>query len=260
VSPAKATSASRDDHVLAGAMRAASWGLVATTAEALAASILTQHALAVAALQATAVEWATTRAGVRWTPEGASTSWRALTVRVARGAGYGTLVAAAAVGAELLARSAWLGSGPRSVDVLVVGLAIALLSALRDELLLRGLVLRVARSLLPAWAGIVACAAAGACARLGLDGFVSTALVFEAFRGAALGSLWLRDQGAFVPLGANVAFAWVTSSVARGGLLDLRSAGTAAEGWPAIAVVALAALVAAGAAVRPPMRMRPARE
>jgi hypothetical protein len=169
------------------------WGLALWSAATFAASLLARSATAATAVQAAIAEWGTAQMGITWSPPAAPLpTWQAIAKRASVGAGCGAAVAVAAVIAALLARTAILAGGPKSFDVLLVGLAIAALSAVRDELLLRGVTLRVTRDVLPVWVGLLACAGAGACARFGVDGHVSVALAYDAMRGAALGALWVR--------------------------------------------------------------------
>ena len=126
----------------------------------------------------------------------------------------------------------------------MVGLVIAALCAVRDEILLRGVVLGATR-LLPAPAALLACGVAAAAARLGIDGVFTSALAPEALRGVALGALWVRDRGAWMAWAANTAWTWTTGPVFGGGLLDVRFASRAGpEGLSGLIILALAAAAA----------------
>ncbi len=235
------------------------WGLVLWGAVQFAASMLARNATAATAVQASIAEWGTARMAIAWTdPMAPSSPWQAKAKRMALGAGWGAIVAAVGVAAALATRTATLADGPRSVEVLTVGLVVAALSAVRDELLLRGVVLRAARDVLPAWAGLLACAGAAACARLGIDGQMSPAVPFDALRGAALAALWVRDRGAWMAIGANVGWTWAADSVARGGAIDARFGTDVAADGPMAAAVAAAAVGASIWAMRgssrPPLR------
>jgi hypothetical protein len=165
------------------------------------------------------------------------------------------MVAASLVAAIALATSnAALAHGTPAISLLAVGLLAAILSAVRDELVLRGVVLRASRGLLPTWAGVLACAGAAAAARLGEDGALGIALGVDALRGLALGALWARDRGAWMAVGANSAFAWTLGSVLRGGLVDVRFATLPEAGMPALlglGAAGVAACVWAGRAPSP---------
>jgi hypothetical protein len=111
----------------------------------------------------------------------------------------------------------------------------------RDELFLRGIVLRATRGLLPAWAALAACSAAAAAGRFGAEGVLGLSLIVEALRGLALASLWIRDRGAWMAVGAGAAWTWTLQSVVRGSLLDVRFASEPDAGVPALITAAVAA-------------------
>ena len=159
------------------------------------------------------------------------------------------MAAIAIVVVAMATRSAARASGSPGGGLLAVGLVIALLGAVRDELLLRGVVLRATRGLLPGWAALLVCGAAAAAARFGVDGTLGMALAVEALRGTVLGAIWTRDRGAWMAVGANAAWTWTLGSVVRGGVVDLRFATEPDAGVPALAVL-LAATVAALWAMR----------
>jgi hypothetical protein len=138
-----------------------------------------------------------------------------------------------------------------------VGLFVAAMGAVRDELLLRGVVVRASR-LLPVGATLIACGLAAAAARLGMDGAVTLALIPEALRGTALGALWIRDRGAWMACGANAAWTWTLGPVLGGNLLDIRFASEGGSGRSAIAVLAVASLAACVWAAGKRRRMRAA--
>jgi hypothetical protein len=184
-------------------------------------------------------------------PMAPTPTWRDVGARAARGAGLGLGAAAALVIISLASRRATLVASPFTPGLLVVGLVVSLLTAARDELLLRGVTLRATRGLLPGWARLLACGAAAAAARWGLHGVLGVGLVAEALRGAALGGLWVRDRGGWMAIAANAAWTWVLGAVIRGGILDVRSTGDIDGGLLATAVLALAAGSAALWSLRP---------
>jgi len=141
-------------------------------------------------------------------------------------------------------RAAVVAPGEPAIGALLVGLFVAALGAVRDELLLRGVVLRATR-LLPVGGTLVACGLAAAAARLGTDGAITLALVPEALRGAALGAIWVRDRGAWMACAANAAWIWTMGPVLGGNLLDVRFTGEATTGPASIVVLAVASLLAA---------------
>jgi hypothetical protein len=238
------------------------WGLVFWGSEQLAAAVFERNATAMAAAQAAVAEWGAGRMGIVWSDRrGPSPSWAAIGRRAATGAALGAGCALAVVGVSLAGRAAVAMPGEPSLGVLVVGLFVAALGAVRDELLLRGVVIRATR-LLPLGATLVACGLAAAAARFGADfgagERVNGTLVVEALRGVAYGALWVRDRGAWMAWAADTAWTWTTGPVTGGGLLDIRFAGTAGGGAASLAVLAVAAGAASLWAARAPSeRSRP---
>lgn len=229
--------------------RVVGWGLGLWGAAQLAMAVLSRNATAMVAVQAVIAEWGAGRLGIAWSdPLLPMPTWKALARRTGIGAAAGAtaagLVLAIAIGTGGAAPA---GGGP-VVTTLAVGLVVAALTAVRDELLLRGVVLRATRGLLPTWAALLACAGAGAAARFGRDGVLAgagVALAVEALRGVALGAVWIRDRGAWMAVGANATWGWTLLSLLHGGLVDVRFATEADAGLPAL----VAAAVAAGAAL-----------
>jgi hypothetical protein len=237
---------------LADATKVVLWGLVFWGGEQLAASVFERNATAMAAAQAAVAEWGASRMGIAWTEPGDAGGRAARSVlaqRVAVGAAIGLACAVAVVCASVASRAAVVVPGDPSLGVLVVGLFVAALGAVRDELLLRGVVVRATR-LLPVGVTLVACGLAAAAARFGADGRVDGALAIEGLRGAVFGALWVRDRGAWMACAANAVWTWTMGPVTSGGLLDVRFAVARGAGPASIAVVAAVAAVAAAVAIR----------
>jgi hypothetical protein len=232
----------RPPATLAGAARVAFWGLVFWGGEQFVASVLERSEVAMAAVQAALAEWGADRMGVAWSdPLAPAPTWNAVVRRAARGGTFGAGAAVAVVSTALVAHAAAVTPSALAVTPLMVGLVIAALCAVRDEILLRGVVLGATR-LLPAPAALLACGVAAAAARLGTDGAFTSALAPEALRGVALGALWVRDRGAWMAWAANTAWTWTTGPVLGGGLLDVRFASKAGpEGTSGLIILALAA-------------------
>jgi hypothetical protein len=221
------------------------WGLALWGVAQLAMAVFSRNATAMVAVQAVVAEWGAGRLGITWSdPLAPMPTWRVLQRRAGLGVAAGAVAAALVVGIALATGGAAMAKGSPAVGLLAVGLVVSVLTAVRDELLLRGVVLRVTRGLLPPWASLLACGAAAAAARFGHDGVVGLALAVEGLRGLALGALWVRDRGAWMAVGANAAWMWVLGSIARGGLLDVRFATESDAGLPAVAAAAIAAAVA----------------
>ncbi len=115
---------------------------------------------------------------------------------------------------------------------------VAILGAIRDELLLRGLVLRVFRHTLPVNVTLLVCGAIAAAARVGelRDETIAALLVsptglaslaVAALGGICLATLWVREGGAFRACGAHAAWTFVTTALVSGGACDATWSGTA---------------------------------
>ena len=240
---------------LPGTTRTVLWGLAFYAAAQLAGSFLAKNSVAAAAVQAAIAEWGAGRMGISWSEQAESPPhWKELASRAGRGAGLGMGVGALVVVFVLLTRAATLAPNAPLVAQLVVGLLAAALASVRDELLLRGVVLHA----LEGWATvplrIAACGGAAAAASFGAGHANPLELAVAALSGAALGAVWLYDRGAWMAVGAHAAWSWTTGTLVRGGLLDVRArpgawgGGDAGlQGSGAVAVVL--GLVVAAAAV-----------
>jgi hypothetical protein len=257
---------------LRGTARIVSWGLALWGGEQLAASAFAQNTLAMAGVQAALAEWGAGRLGIAWSDPGTSstaapprsaTSWTVVGRRIARGASLGFATAALVALAAIATRAAFVApalAAPAGLSAtpLLVGLVVAALGAVRDELLLRGVVLGASR-LLPVTVALLACGGAAAAVRLGTDGVVTSALAADALRGVALGGVWVRDRGAWMACAANTAWTWTMTFLLRGGGMDLRfvspSGADGGTGLVVLAVVAVAALLWALAGCRAARRV-----
>lgn len=205
------------------AAKVVGWGLVLWAGVQLAALIFTRNATAAVAVQAALAEWGAGRLAIAWSdPNTPAPPWSAIGARAGRGGAIGAAAAALVVGIALLAHHATRASSPPSLGLLAVGFIVSVLAAVRDELLLRGVVLRATHGLLPTWAALLVCGAAAAAARFGVEGAVGLVLAGEAIKGIVLGGLWVRDRGAWMAVAANTAWTWTMGSVVGGGLLDIR--------------------------------------
>lgn len=229
---------------LADSAKVVVWGLIFWAGVQLTAAGLERNAVAMVVVQAGLAEWGAGRMAIPWSDPRAEapSGWtigRRAGIGAALGAGSAALVAALAIGL----REAVAVAGSPATGALLVGLFVAVMGAVRDELLLRGVVVRATR-LLPVGATLIACGLAAAAARLGMDGAVTLALIPEALRGTALGALWIRDRGAWMACGANAAWTWTLGPVLGGNLLDVRFASESGSGRSAIAVLLVVSLAA----------------
>lgn len=231
---------------LKDARRATAWTLGAWAAVQAAGVVLSHSALAALAIGAAVVEWASGKVAVTWSdPLAPPPPTAAIRRRVGLGAGAGAVAAAFVVAAAATVGHASIAVVSPQWGALLLGAVPAVLAAVRDELLLRGMVLKIARAVPGLAAGVALCGAAAAAARTGGDHATPVAVLVEGLRGAALGAIWTRDRGAWMAIGASSAWAWVLDAVAGGALLDVRMGVAApAESVAALGVVAVTAAVA----------------
>jgi hypothetical protein len=201
------------------------WGLVVYGAVQLAASQMARNATGAAAIEAVVAEFGAGRLGISWSdPEKPLPTAAAIAKRALRGAAVGVGVAGVLVLFTVLTRAAALGSSRGSVTQVLVGVVLVGLYAVRDELLLRGLVLRAFQGTAPAVVLLGLCGLSGAASRWGMS---TTCTQLEAASAGALAvvfaALWLVDRGAWLAWGAHVAYGIVTGPLTRGGLVDLRA-------------------------------------
>jgi hypothetical protein len=235
--------------------RAAFFGLLTYAAARFAGAYLDQYALAAAVVQAVIAEYGAGRMGVAWSdPLAAVPTTKSVALRALRGAGMGLAAAVVALGVALATKGATLAPNRPDVVVALVNVVAPLALAARDELFLRGIVLRVVPGEVPVSMKLAACGLASSAAAYGEGVAVAPALVTAGLGGVAYGALWLKDRGAWLAWGAHAAFLWAASTLARGALIDVRAAPSAwgggdmwlGAGWSAVVAMAI---VCAGALV-----------
>ncbi len=225
------------------------------------AVVFATNATGTVVLQALAAELGAGRAGVLWSSPPLGGPALTPAQRVA----FGT-IGGLAFAATLLGLGAATGAihfaahGSTSIVALLVAAAVSTAAAVRDELVLRGILLRAAgfgsgaRFRRPSWPSAVPfLAAAGLAAALseptlGLDA------AFRFASGVAFASVWQLDRGAFMACSANAVLRFATGTLVSGGAVDLRVAPGAFAGssgiLSSVAAVALASLFAAALAFR----------
>jgi hypothetical protein len=238
---------------LGATARAALGGTLVYAAARFAGAYLDQYAVAAAVVQAVIAEYGAGRLGISWSdPLAPVPQTKDVARRALRGAGMGLAAALVALGVALGTKAAALAPNRPDVTVALVNLIPPLALAARDELLLRGVVLRVVPGQTPSWMKLVACGLASAAATYGEGLTVTPALLAAGLGGVAYGALWLKDRGAWLAWGAHAAFLWASSTLARGALVDVRAAPNAwgggdmwlGAGWSAVVAIAI---VCAGA-------------
>jgi hypothetical protein len=212
--------------------RVVGWGVALVVAVQGAAAYLAQNHTGAVIAQVVIAEFGTSRLGVAWSdPLAPLQTGTEIAKRALRGAGFGAAAAAVLVGASILARAATVSTGTFGVAPLLVGLVLSICAAARDELMLRGLVLRALGPNAKMPVQLLVCGVAGAAFRFGtqtepMNGATIDALVFAFASSIAFACLWLRDRGAWLAAGANAAFMFVTGPIAQGAVLDVRSKAT----------------------------------
>jgi hypothetical protein len=183
-------------------------------------------------VQVVGVEWAARRLGVSWSDPSAEEPLLGVGAVLRRslvGLSLGALAAALVLAfarATMGIRSVSLAFVPSDV---ALGLVIAAMSAVKDELLLRGTVLRSFRGILgEEWqlvlAGLVAIAA-----RVGQAPDVPAMALFQSAAGcaslasaglfgAAMAALWQRERGAYVACAVHAGWTFATTTAITGGL------------------------------------------
>ncbi len=227
------------------------------------ALVLANTSLFALGVQAVTAELAGGRLGLAWSdPHQPEPSTRQLVVRSGRGLLFGLGVASLVLVAGLGLHRATVTASRPAVAALGLGLVTAALAAARDELLLRGAVLRLVgaaprttpRSRRTRIVGLLAVALVGAANAFG-EGGGPLAIGEAALLAVIFGALWLEDRGAFRPIGAHLAWSFTAEALTQGGWLDARSAADAAavspfEGPVALVALAVAAVVTATVVLR----------
>jgi membrane protease YdiL (CAAX protease family) len=195
--------------------------------------------------------WAADRMGIEWSEGGTASTGQAIARRCALGAGTGIALAFACATAAVVAGTAHVVCvGPNIEDVgtafpLVLGLLAAALGCVRDELVLRGAAMQIARDRLPAWGALVLAIAVAVAASAGTDPGRGVLALRAAVEAALFATMWQRGRGAWVPVSAHVALRFVEGPLERGGLVDLRFRGESTGDLPSLLVMTAAAVFAA---------------
>jgi membrane protease YdiL (CAAX protease family) len=182
------------------------------------AAVFATNATGTVVLQALAAEIGAGRAGVTWSRWREPPPLRRALTGAALGFGFAGVLLLAGVASGSLTLE--VGSNPSLVSLLL-GAALAAATAVRDELLLRGIVVstlrdRVPRAGLFAAAGLASVAAASPTSVP--DAVTAIAL------GVAYAGLWTIEGGAFMAVAAHASIAFATGALLAGPL-ELRNLG-----------------------------------
>lgn len=199
------------------------WGMAAYAVAQLIAMMFTQNLLGTAAIQSLVAELASGKVGVAWSDAEAPIP---STSAIAKRAGRGALAALGVAALCIVAITIHGGNivrGTFTIPAAALGLLTAGLTAMRDELLLRGIVIRAFKHLLPLPILFLVCGLAGAAARMGDPDASKIEIVSSAALGVIFASAWIADRGAWLAWGAHATWTWIVSTLARGVILDAKS-------------------------------------
>lgn len=226
--PTKPLSPAESRAAASSAWRVAAWGLAIYTATRIGGVIMENASMLSAVGQAVIAEWGVGRLGVAWSdPTAPMPSTGAIARRAGLGAGVGVVAAVVVVGFLATTRAVVLDRTTPAISAVVVALVSAGLYAMRDELILHGLVLRALVSVEAPLAKVLACGATSAAAAYGeLGGGAPAAIAVQGLLGIVFGALWVRDRGAWPAWGAHVAWLFTTSALMQGGIFEAHVAAT----------------------------------
>lgn len=191
-------------------------GLAMVAAVDFVGSWLHERALGAAAVQLAIAEYGAGRLGIAWSPpDTLSPTMGSIAKRVGRGAAAGAL-AAGALWIVGYATKSLSFRFPSTLVEAFLALLVAILAGARDELLLRGLVLRALAPWTKGSLVLVTCAAAAIARGWFVEGMTWDAAIAGACAAVAFGCIWLVDRGAWMAVGANAAFGFCTASLGIG--------------------------------------------
>ena len=230
----------------AASWRIALWGLLTFAGARVIALVLESSSMPSAVGQAVLAEWGCGRLGVAWSdPKAPVPTTRDIARRAGLGVAIGTVAAGVVVAFLASTQAVLLERVSPQASAMVVALVTAGLYAMRDELLLHGLVVRALVTVESPTLKVVCCGVASAAATYGeLGGSFPRAIVVQGLLGLVFGALWIRDRGAWPAWGAHTAWLFTTSFLMQGGLFESRVASSTWGGGDAGPLGGTAAIVA----------------
>ena len=208
----------------ASAWRVAFWGIGRYALARLAALLLQSMSMPAAVAQAVIAEWGVGRLGVAWSdPAQPVPTTGAIARRAGIGAGVGVIAAAVVVGFLATTHAVILERTTPAASAIIVAIITAGFYAMRDELLLHGLVMRALVTVDVPILKVLACGLTSAAAAYGeLGAAEPLPIAVQGLLGIVFGSLWVRDRGAWPAWGAHTAWLFTTSLLMQGGLFEAR--------------------------------------
>jgi hypothetical protein len=227
------------------ATRIVVWGLLVFGATRIAALLLESASMPAAVAQAVIAEWGVGRMGVAWSDSTRPVpTTGAIARRAGIGAGVGLVAAAVFVGFLATTHAVVLERAQPATSGVVVALITAGLYAMRDELLLHGVVMRALVTVDSPIAKVLACGVTSAAAAYGELGGSPRAIIAQGLLGIIFGALWVRDRGAWPAWGAHTAWLFGTSALMQGGIFEAKVAATSWGGADVGPLGGTAAIVA----------------
>ncbi|NOU28597.1 MAG: hypothetical protein HOO96_11885 [Polyangiaceae bacterium] len=235
-------------------VRVGLWGAAICVVWAIIGRFLQENALANTAAQAVFSEWACGRLGVAWSdPLRDPPEPRAIAGRVLRGVILGLGASVVVLAVATVSGAAKVVSVHGSLSPLAVGLAVAAFSAMRSELVEHGLVLRLLAPVKNEPVKIAVCALASGAVAFGMSVQATPSeIAATTAAGAAFGTLWLTERGAWVAWGARAAWIFATTAGVHGAIADVEvsSAESLLGARPAVAATTLLAVAAVALGLR----------
>lgn len=226
--------------------RVAIGGLATFAGTRLIAIVLESSSMPSAVGQAVLAQWGSGRLGVAWShPKAPVQTMSAIARRAGLGAAIGVVAAGLVVAFLASTQAIVLERVAPQASAIVVAFVTAGLYAMRDELLLHGLVLRALVTAPSPLLRVVSCGVTSAAMAYGEVGSSAPrAVVVQGLLGVIFGALWVRDRGAFPAWGAHTAWLFTSSLLMQGGVFESRVASTAWGGGDAGPLGGTAAMVA----------------
>jgi len=228
------------------------WGVALEAGILFAGMYLARNATGAAAVQAVMAEFGAGRLTVTWSdPARPMPTTPAIVRRALIGAGWAAAFVVLLVGVAVATKAATV-QGVNSVGLaqLAIGVVLAALLAVKDELVLRGIVLRAFDGAVSTPWQLAICGLVAAAAAWGMSQGAPLESVSAGALGVALATLWKVDGGAWMAWGARATFHFLTATVTQGAVLDVRAApGTWGGGDSGLLAGGAGATVAVGVGI-----------
>jgi len=187
---------------------------------------LAENASASAIVQAVIAEWAAGRIGIHWTAPSPTRAAAAIPARVGLGAAVGFGGALLAVVIALLTKGATFHGARVSLLTLFISLISAMCFAVKTELLVHGVVVRLMRGVRNPIPTLLAGGLASTAAIFFGSGATSFDWAIAFAWGVVCTSMWVVFEGAWEAWGAHTSFLFASTCIFGGGMFDIRAQAT----------------------------------